>query len=81
MFQVVPPSQSEIIRDACAAKGLKCKSASSSQVAFPSVRDILCMYVLYEGEGHGFVKESSVVDSVQQELQFYGDALGFAPAL
>jgi len=46
-----------------------------------SVRDIRCMYVLYEGEGHGFVKESSVVDSVQQELQFYGDALGFAPAL
>ncbi len=25
VFQVVPPSQSEIIRDACAAKGLKCK--------------------------------------------------------
>jgi hypothetical protein len=23
--QVVPPSQSEIIRDACQAKGLKCK--------------------------------------------------------
>jgi dipeptidyl aminopeptidase/acylaminoacyl peptidase len=39
------------------------------------------MYVLYEGEGHGFVKESSVVDSVQQELLFYGEALGFAPAL
>jgi dipeptidyl aminopeptidase/acylaminoacyl peptidase len=59
----VPPSQSEVIRDACAAKGLKCK------------------YVLYEGEGHGFVKESSVVDSVQQELLFYGEALGFTPAL
>jgi hypothetical protein len=27
--------------------------------------------VLYVGEGHGFVKESSVVDSVQQELKFY----------
>jgi len=25
--KVVPPSQSEIIRDACAAKGLKCKCA------------------------------------------------------
>jgi hypothetical protein len=39
------------------------------------------MYVLYDGEGHGFVKESSVVDSVQQELLFYGEALGFTPAL
>ena len=63
VWQVVPPSQSEIIRDACQAKGLKCK------------------YVLYEGEGHGFVKESSVVDSVQQELKFYSEALGFEPAL
>ena len=43
--------------------------------------NILRRYVLYEGEGHGFVKESSVVDSVQQELLFYGDALGFTPAL
>jgi len=44
-------------------------------------RDFLGRYVLYEGEGHGFVKESSVVDSVQQELKFYSEALGFEPSL
>jgi hypothetical protein len=30
---------------------------------------------------HGFIKESSVFDSVQQELKFYCEALGFEPAL
>ncbi len=79
-MQVVPPSQSEIIRDACQAKGLKCK-----QVPALSCHMCTCdaprRYVLYEGEGHGFVKESSVVDSVQQELKFYCEALGFEPAL
>jgi len=59
----------------------KASSASERCLLKLFPRDIVCMYVLYEGEGHGFVKESSVVDSVQQELQFYGDALGFAPAL
>ena len=29
----------------------------------------------------GFVKENSVIDSVQPELLFYGEALGFTPAL
>ena len=35
--------------------------------------------MLHEGVGHGFVKESSVVDSVQKELKFYSEALGFEP--
>jgi hypothetical protein len=59
----------------------KASSASERLLLQSILRDILCMYVLYEGEGHGFVKESSVVDSVQQELLFYGEALGFVPAL
>ena len=47
----------------------------------PRTCDAPRRYVLHEGEGHGFVKESSVVDSVQQELKFYSEALGFEPAL
>ena len=59
----------------------KASSASERLLLQSILRDILCMYVLYEGEGHGFVKESSVVDSVQQELKFYSEALGFEPSL
>jgi len=60
---VVPPSQSEAFRDACAAKGLK------------------HAYVAYEGEGHGFRQASTIVSSLETELKFYGEVLGFVPQM
>lgn len=60
---VVPPSQSEAFRDACAAKGLK------------------HAYVAYEGEGHGFRQASTIVSSLETELKFYGEVLGFVPQI
>lgn len=35
-------------------------------------------YVLYEGEGHGFRRAETVVDSLQRELAFLGAVFGFA---
>ena len=61
--KVVPPSQSEVFRDACAAKGLK------------------HAYVAYEGEGHGFRQASTIVSSLETELKFYGEVLGFVPQM
>jgi dipeptidyl aminopeptidase/acylaminoacyl peptidase len=61
--KVVPPSQSEAFRDACAAKGLK------------------HAYVAYEGEGHGFRQASTIVSSLETELKFYGEVLGFVPQM
>lgn len=37
-------------------------------------------YVLYEGEGHGFVNATTVERALETELAFYGVALGFEPA-
>jgi dipeptidyl aminopeptidase/acylaminoacyl peptidase len=61
--KVVPPSQSEAFRDACASKGLK------------------HAYVAYEGEGHGFRQASTIVSSLETELKFYGEVLGFEPQM
>ncbi|GAA1544692.1 dipeptidyl aminopeptidase/acylaminoacyl peptidase [Microbacterium ginsengiterrae] len=57
--QVVPPSQSEAIRDALAERGVPHE------------------YVLYPGEGHGFRKAETIVDSLERELAFLGRAFGF----
>jgi dipeptidyl aminopeptidase/acylaminoacyl peptidase len=61
--KVVPPSQSEALRDACVQKGLK------------------HAYVAYEGEGHGFRQASTIVSSLETELKFYGEVLGFVPEI
>ncbi|MCX7262681.1 MAG: prolyl oligopeptidase family serine peptidase [Burkholderiales bacterium] len=61
--KVVPPSQSEAVRDACVANGLK------------------HAYVAYEGEGHGFRQARTIVSSLETELSFYGEVLGFVPQL
>jgi dipeptidyl aminopeptidase/acylaminoacyl peptidase len=37
-------------------------------------------YLLYEGEGHGFRKAENIVGSLQAELSFYAQVLGFEPA-
>jgi len=37
-------------------------------------------YLLYEGEGHGFRKAENIAGSLEAELSFYAQVLGFAPA-
>ncbi len=37
-------------------------------------------YLSFEGEGHGFIKQSNIVRSLQAELSFYGKVFGFTPA-
>jgi len=36
-------------------------------------------YIAFEGESHGFRKMSSIIASLEAELSFYGQILGFAP--
>jgi dipeptidyl aminopeptidase/acylaminoacyl peptidase len=36
-------------------------------------------YITFEGESHGFRKAKSVISSVEAELSFYGQILGFTP--
>lgn len=36
-------------------------------------------YLAYEGESHGFRKQSTIVSSRNAELSFYGQVLGFTP--
>ncbi|MHB1137655.1 MAG: S9 family peptidase [Microthrixaceae bacterium] len=37
-------------------------------------------YVLFPGEGHGFLAAASIVRALGAELSFYGQVLGFTPA-
>ena len=43
-------------------------------------RGIPHTYLLYEGEGHGFRKAENIVGSLEAELSFYAQVLGFEPA-
>ena len=56
---VVPPAQSEAVRDALAARGV------------PHA------YLAFEGEGHGFRRAETLVRSLDAELSFLGQVLGF----
>lgn len=38
-------------------------------------------YHPFEGEGHGFRKASSIISSMESEMKFYGEVLGFTPEL
>jgi len=58
---VVPPSQSEAVRDALAARG------------------IAHAYLAFEGEGHGFRRAETLRTSLEAELSFLGQVLGFDP--
>jgi len=44
-------------------------------------RGARCRYLTFEGEGHGFRKAENIVTALHAELQLYGEALGFTPAL
>jgi dipeptidyl aminopeptidase/acylaminoacyl peptidase len=43
-------------------------------------RGIPHAYLLFEGEGHGFRKAENIVRSLEAELSFYAQVLGFEPA-
>ena len=43
-------------------------------------RDVPHAYLLYDGEGHGFRKAENIVGSLEAELSFYAQVLGFEPA-
>ncbi len=57
--EIVPPNQSEALRDALAANGV------------PHA------YLVFEGEGHGFRRSETIVETLQAELAFLGHVLGF----
>ena len=42
-------------------------------------RGVPYAYLLFEGEGHGFRKAESIVRSLEAELSFYAQVLGFQP--
>lgn len=56
---VVPPAQSEAVRDALAARG------------------VAHAYLSFEGEAHGFRRAESIQRSLEAELSFLGQVLGF----
>lgn len=58
---VVPPMQSEAVRDALASRGV------------PHA------YVSFEGESHGFRRAETIIASLEAELSFLGQILGFDP--
>lgn len=60
--RVVPPNQSELMRDTLRAKQLP------------------VVYLLFEGEGHGFRRSENVIRALEAELSFYAQVFGFTPA-
>ena len=46
-----------------------------------SAKGLKHAYVAYEGEGHGFRQASTIVSSLETELKFYGEVLGFVPQM
>jgi len=55
-------------------------SQSELIVAALRERGIPHAYLLFEGEGHGFRKASTIVAAREAELSFYAQILGFEPA-
>ena len=43
-------------------------------------RHVPVSFILYPGEGHGFRKPETIINSHQAELAFYGQVFGFKPA-
>jgi len=44
-----------------------------------AIHGIPYAYIAFEGESHGFRKASSIIVSLEAELGFYGQVLGFSP--
>jgi dipeptidyl aminopeptidase/acylaminoacyl peptidase len=53
---------------------------AEAMVAALDDKNIPVVYVLFEGEGHGFRKGENVCHALEAELAFYGRIFGFAPA-
>lgn len=53
------------------------KSQAETIVAALRERRVPHAYLLYEGEGHGFRKAENIVRSLESELSFYAQVLGF----
>ena len=55
---------------------------SQAQLIVAALRErrIPHAYLLYEGEGHGFRKAENIAGSLEAELSFYAQVLGFEPA-
>jgi dipeptidyl aminopeptidase/acylaminoacyl peptidase len=53
---------------------------AEAMVAALRAKGVPFAYVAYEGEQHGFRKAESIIRSVEAELSFYGQVLGFEPA-
>ncbi len=49
-------------------------------VAALRARHVPVAYVLYPGESHGFRKPETIINSLQNELSFFGQVFGFRPA-
>jgi len=52
---------------------------SESIAADLAAHDIRHAYIAFEGESHGFRRADSMVVSLESELSFYGQIMGFAP--
>jgi len=56
--------------------------ANQSEAIYRALREggVPTAYIAYEGESHGFRKAENQIASLEAELYFYGQVLGFAPA-
>ena len=52
---------------------------SESIAADLAAHDTSYAYLAFEGESHGFRKAESIIASLEAELSFYGQILGFTP--
>lgn len=59
--RIVPPAQSEAIRDELERRGIP------------------HLYLVFDGEGHGFRRADTLVRQMETELGFLGSTLGFRP--
>jgi dipeptidyl aminopeptidase/acylaminoacyl peptidase len=55
---------------------------AQAQVIADALRDrgVPFAHIEYEGEDHGFRKSENIIHSLETELAFYGEVLGFTPA-
>lgn len=53
---------------------------SETMVAALRERGVPVAYLAYEGEGHGFRQAANIKRTMEAELSFYGQVLGFTPA-
>ena len=74
----------EIFKDRCWAKRwlddpVVPPAQSESIAADLATHGIPYAYIAFEGESHGFRKAENIVASLEAELSFYGQIMGFTP--